>query len=133
MGEYGRWLEAGRPIPYVMECWLRSQSVDPDEREEHAWAFMVPAEEAHDNPELAWACILYALERAEFREHLGALAAGALEDLLSYHGPSYIERVESLARSNPRFALMLGGVWQFQMSPEIWAKVQDVWDRSDDE
>jgi hypothetical protein len=133
MGEYRRWLEAGRPVASAMESWLRSHSADPKEREEYEWAFMIPAEEAHDNPEIAWACILYALEHPRFREHYGALAAGALEDLLSYHGAKYIQRVELLARSNPDFAAMLGGVWQFKMSPDVWSRVQKVWCRKGSE
>src|SRR5450432_2495090 len=34
----------------------------------------------------------------------------------SFHGQDFIERVEVQAKTNPRFAWMLGGVWQFQMS-----------------
>nr|WP_156089043.1 hypothetical protein [Paucibacter sp. KBW04] len=41
----------------------------------------------------------------------------------------FIERVEQLARQDPVFAWTLGVVWQCQMTDEIWARVQQVWDR----
>src|ERR1700745_3001863 len=43
-------------------------------------------------------------------ETLAGLAAGPIEDLLSKRGPAYIDRVESLARENPRMAKLLTGV-----------------------
>ncbi|WP_310446095.1 DUF6869 domain-containing protein [Thiobacillus sp.] len=52
------------------------------------------------------------------------LAAGPLEDLLSDHGRDLIEQVETEARRNPNFNLLLGGVWQGGMSEEIWARIQ---------
>ena len=52
------------------------------------------------------------------------LAAGALEDLLSEHGDELIEKVETEARRNPQFNLLLGGVWQGGMSSEIWRRIQ---------
>lgn len=59
-------------------------------------------------------------EHPTFRD----LAAGALEDLLSEHGDELIETVEAEARRNPQFNLLLGGVWQGGMSPEIWCRIQ---------
>lgn len=55
------------------------------------------------------------------------LAAGPLEDLLSEHGHSLIERLKVQARQNPSFNLLLGGVWQGGMSNEVWAAVQAMW------
>lgn len=52
-----------------------------------------------------------------------------MEDLLSGHGAQFIDRVEAQARSDPQFAMFLGGVWRFQMADEVWARVQAVWDR----
>ncbi len=61
-----------------------------------------------------------------FRE---VLSAGAVENLLGYHGEQFIERVEAEARTNPKFASLLGGVWQSSMSDELYSRVQAVWDR----
>jgi hypothetical protein len=130
MNTYRRWKELGRPTDYLMKCWLDSRSTDPHVKEQNEWAFTEPADEARDNPDKAWEYILFAAHDPRFSdEHLGVLAAGALEDLLSHHGPAYIERVEHQARTDPRFAWMLGGVWQFQMTNEIWDRVKAVWDR----
>lgn len=52
------------------------------------------------------------------------LAAGPLEDLLSDHGAELIEKVETEARRNPSFNLLLGGVWEGGMTKEIWGRVQ---------
>jgi hypothetical protein len=57
------------------------------------------------------------------------LSAGPLEDLLAKHGPAYIDRIKSMARSNSEFARLLGGVWQNRMPQDIWERVHKVWDR----
>ena len=130
MNTYQRWKDLGRPTDYLMECWLASQSADPHIKEQNEWAFMEPADEARENPDRAWEYILFAAHDQRFSEHhLGVMAAGALEDLLSYHGPAFIDRVEQMAKTDHRFAWMLGGVWRFEMSDEIWDRVQAVWDR----
>jgi hypothetical protein len=130
MNTYDRWKEMGRPIDYLMTCWLAAQSSDSQVKEENRWAFMEPVDEARDNPERAWECILFVEQDPRFpNEALGVMAAGALEDLLSYHGPAFIDRVEQQAKTSRRFAWMLGGVWRSTMSDEIWSRVQAVWDR----
>jgi len=132
MDTYQRWQELGRPIDYLMECWLASQSGDPVIKAENEWAFMEPVDEVHDNPERAWECILLAARDPRFSDHhIGVMAAGALEDLLSHHGMAFIDHIEEECRTNRRFAWMLGGVWGFQMSDEVWSRVQVVWDRRD--
>lgn len=130
MNTYDRWKELGRPIDYLMECWIAAQSPDPLIKEEHIWAFMELTDDACENPERAWECILFAAKDPRFTDnHIGVMAAGPLEDLLSYHGPAFIDRVEQEAKINRRFAWTLGGVWKFQMSDAIWNRVQVVWDR----
>jgi hypothetical protein len=80
-------------------------------------------------PEQAWLAILAALDDPRMETSLGVLAAGPLEDLLSLHGEAFISRVEDTARSNPKFAWLLGGVWKSQMTENIYTRVQAVWDR----
>ncbi len=82
-----------------------------------------------DAPERAWDTILSILANPRAEPILGVLAAGPLEDLLSHHGEAFIERVEACASSDPKFAWLLGGVWQFLMSDDIWRRVQAVWNR----
>jgi hypothetical protein len=85
----------------------------------------------HDTPEIAWQAILEIVARGLTDKQSGLLAAGPLEDLLSYHGTQFIDRIEDEARRNPKFNHLLGGVWQNQMPDEIWSRVQkarkEVW------
>jgi hypothetical protein len=78
----------------------------------------------HDSPEVAWSAILRILERDLTTEQISLLAAGPLESLLAMHGSQFIDRVEREAKQNQRFNHLLGGVWQNNMSQEIWQRVQ---------
>lgn len=51
------------------------------------------------------------------------LAAGPLENLLSQFGEEYIDEIESLAKKDPKFKDLLGGVWQNNMSAGVWSRV----------
>lgn len=75
-------------------------------------------------PDLALAFIKGAVTRPMPEVVRGVLAAGPLEDLLAKHGPSIIEDIERLAPADPLFRETLGGVWQSDMTPEVWARVQ---------
>jgi hypothetical protein len=93
----------------------------------YAWEAVYQA--TTDDPDSLWTFILDALRSDSSGHLMSNLAAGPLEDLLSAHGPAYIERIEAEARSNPLFASLLGGVWQSDIRDDIWARVQAVWDR----
>ena len=82
-----------------------------------------------ERPEDLWRFILAALERDREGEVLHVLSAGELENILVYHGPAFIDRVENEARTNPRFATLLGGGWNRDMKPEVWARVVAARDR----
>ena len=83
-----------------------------------------------NEPERAFLFVLEVLRRDRSKKIFGVLSAGPLEDILANHGETMIERVEAEARSSPLFAKLLGGVWQNEMSDEVWRRVQVVWDRS---
>ena len=80
---------------------------------------------AYESPETAWELILDVLNRDQSEHIVGMLAAGPLEDLIEYHGPQFIERIETTARKDPAFRHALGGVWESN-SPEIWARVESA-------
>jgi hypothetical protein len=61
---------------------------------------------------------------------MGILSAGPVEDLLGQSGERFIGRMEEKAKSDPRFTRVLGGVWRNDMSEDVWARVQAVWDRT---
>ena len=122
------------PINKLLEEWLRWATwISDANRNEHLTDQLIGFDEfewiVRDKPEHAWQAILAAVSDPRIEPHLPTLAAGPMEDLLSYHGATFIERVEAEARSNPKFASFLGGVWQFEMPSEIWERVQKVWDR----
>lgn len=98
--------------------------VSQSEDELHDFVFSLDG-----HPEDAWNFILAVLERDREGETIAYLAAGPLENLLSKHGPSFIERVESEARSSRRFASLLAGVWKSDMTDDVWNRVAAVWDR----
>lgn len=78
------------------------------------------------NPENAWAATLLILERDLSPEDKAVLAAGPLETLLARHGPAFIDRVEERAGTDERFNHLHGGVWQSQMTQDVWDRVQKV-------
>jgi hypothetical protein len=92
-------------------------------------AYDAVSDMAYERPDDAWVFIVEALRLDSSTAVVEILSAGPLEDLLGYHGDHVIDRVEKEARSNPAFARLLGGVWQGQMTPDIWARIQSVWDR----
>ena len=79
-----------------------------------------------EQPDLAWLAILDALSEigANVKDRrLGLLAAGPLEDLMSEHGITMIDRVALHARRNPDFALLLGGIWRNDIDPGVWERM----------
>jgi len=78
----------------------------------------------YDSPEVAWLAILEILARELTDDQMASLAAGPLEDLLSIHGPKFMERVEIEAKQNERFNRLLRDVSQNEMPPKIWKRVQ---------
>lgn len=86
------------------------------------WAiddFMIDHKPAED----CWRAILEILKRAPPGEVLAVLAAGPLEDLINYHGPEFIDRIEVQARSDRAFRELLGGVWM-SSTAEVWARLE---------
>ncbi len=76
----------------------------------------------------SWATILRIVELDPPDEVTEVLAAGPLEHLIEYYGPSFIDRIESEARRNADFRDLLGGVWK-SGSDEIWARIEACRDR----
>ncbi len=53
------------------------------------------------------------------------LAAGPLEDLIEYHGPDFIGRIEDEARRSAIFRELLGEVWE-SSTPEVWGRIEKL-------
>ena len=76
------------------------------------------------DPERCWLVLLRIFEEDQSDWLLSNLAAGPLEDLLAKHGERFIERVETLARQEPRFRFTIRMVWRNAISAPVWARLQ---------
>ena len=76
------------------------------------------------DPERCWSVILRIFEQDQSEKLLANLAAGPLEDLLATHGERFIERVETLARQEPRFRFTIQMVWRNTISEPVWARLR---------
>lgn len=82
-----------------------------------------------DFPELAWTCILLILEqigRPDEDRRFSVLAAGPLEELMNLHGEAFIDRAVGQTQLDPRFALLLGGVWRSEIAESVWERMGAV-------
>jgi hypothetical protein len=73
-----------------------------------------------------WQFILEIYKRDLSDNIIAVLAAGPLEDLLAKRGVDFIDRIEELARKDPKFNYLLGGVWRNTMTDEVWQRVQAI-------
>jgi hypothetical protein len=114
----------------LVDAWIafHTEPEKPLEQKEHWWAaqqvmeWMLPEAE----PESLWQFIIAAYKREMLDIAVASLAAGPLEDLLAHHGADYIEQVETLARQDPKFRHLLGGVWKNAMTDDIWQRIEAV-------
>jgi|ERR1700682_643434 len=88
------------------------------------WAWMLVHELLEPDPEAAWAMILELIDRAPDDEALLYVAAGPLEDFIMFHAAVYIERIEGLARTNPRLKRALSGVWLEPLRPDLFDRIE---------
>lgn len=70
--------------------------------------------------------IIVAYPKEMSRRVFAVLAAGPLEDLLVYFGAQYVDCVESIARKDPKFRQLLGGIWKNAISDEVWERISRV-------
>jgi hypothetical protein len=77
-----------------------------------------------EDAEAAWLVILEILKHELTEKETCCFAAGPLENLLSKHGDTFIERVEERVAMDPKFLSLLCRVWRLSMSDEVWRRVQ---------
>jgi len=98
-----------RDLSPLLEAWLRYQRTT-----NHAdfWAVQRMSEivAREQSAEAAWAVVSALIARAP-DDLLGAVAAGPLEDLVSYFAPELIDRIETAARRDPRTRSALARIW----------------------
>jgi hypothetical protein len=117
----------------LVDAWIIATEAGPNTpiNASNHWAIDQVDRWQSENHEMLWKFILAIFKRDLPDIVIANLAAGPVEELLSRFGEDYIDRVESLARSDPKFNYVLGGVWQLFMTNDIWERVQaarrDVW------
>lgn len=75
------------------------------------------------HPHAIWNFMLDAVALAKTDDHLGRIACGLAETLLSHYG-SLMPLFESQARKDPKFACMLTGVWRHGMCDDVWTRLR---------
>jgi hypothetical protein len=100
-------------------CWATDEDDDP-----HFEAHIALDDLLRTDPERCWLVILRIFEEDQSDWLLSNLAAGPLEDLLVRHGERFIERVETLARQEPRFRFLTQMVWRNAISAPVWARLR---------
>ena len=111
----------------IVNAWIAAEEAElrSPERESNWWAIQQVMDWSFKRQgEHLWRFITAAYKRNLSDKVFSSLAAGPLEDLLVKQGPEFIERVEELARLDPDFNDLLGGVWRNNMSEEIWKRVE---------
>ena len=118
----------------VADFWFadRSGKLTEHQKRLNLWLtdLMVTAFWDDGDADYAWAIVQAIHARDPELTLVGVFSAGPVEDLLSYHGPAVIDRIENKAEQDPKFAQVLGGVWQADMPDEIWKRVKQARDTS---
>jgi len=114
----------------LVEAWVKATNAEEGSsiHEDTAWASIKVISFTlgeTGGPDLLWRFVLATYQRKDLSDlTFGTLAAVPLEDLLSKFGAAYIDRIEELARKDPKFNHLLGGVWQLTTPDEIWKRVE---------
>ena len=113
----------------IVTAWIAAQQAKQGSPE-HATNWWAVSEvmdwELESHGDRLWQFILEIYKRDLPDKVIGVLAAGPLEDLLAKRGVDFIDRVEELARKDPKFNYLLGGVWRNAMTDEVWQRVQAI-------
>jgi len=111
----------------IAEGWIRAWSgTEPPAIGAGVAASRLDWELPREDPELCLESIITVLDHIDCSSPnrlLAALAAGPLEELLVENGDVVVEQVEVLARRNQEFRLLLNGVWDSTIEPEVLSKL----------
>ncbi len=120
-------------IENIAKAWVEMWSfeIDDPKRDDFEWVDDIEYQFVYMEPEKALDLVSAILKLKPNNETIEVLAAGPLEEVLAQHGPLIIDRVEKEASLSLSFAKLLGGVWKNAMTPDVWARVQNTWDRSE--
>jgi len=87
----------------IARTWLRIQK--------DWWEWDELNEACRQRPNRAWRIILGITRLANSRDLVRDLGCGPLEDLIAYHAPTFINRIERECDNNPRLRRAMSSVW----------------------
>jgi hypothetical protein len=111
----------------IAEAWIKEQRTwDAKTPWDRHSAIAILGDLVHSDPEKAWRIMQIVWRLDSKDDNLGILAAGPIEDILAARGHQFIDRVETLARQEPIFKKMLGGLWQNAIPDDVWDRLKAV-------
>ena len=90
------------------------------------WAFEKLDDLVRDNPEIAWKAVLNILATDSSDSIIANISAGPIENLLVFHGEAAIKLIENESLENDTLKFSLRGVYQNDMSEDIWGRLQKI-------
>lgn len=89
----------------LIDTWFLAQNIDinSDEYDGVSWAVDELFNMAHDEPDKLLLIIQEILNIDSSKKTLGAIGAGALEDLLVHHGDDYIDKIIEISDFDANF------------------------------
>ena len=114
----------------LIKAWLSAQSVDVESNEyaDLSWAVDELFGLAHDDPDRLLTVIEEILKIDSSPKILGAIGAGALEDLIVHHGNDCIDKIVYLAKSNMAFKASVRFTYidRDDVAADVYEKLQQV-------
>ena len=112
-------------VPSFVSAWLEERRAGGNDSDD-SFDMKATLMSFTASPEVQWKFICSAVEQSKSDDELGTIAAGPFESLMGKDGPTYIDQLEQVCRTNPKFARMTTGAWQHTMSEEVWARVRAI-------
>ncbi len=108
---------------YVLDAYM--QYLETKDEDQYFWSYMFLNELCSEKPEVLWQITLKFCEKYN-SDHpaYGAMGAGHLENLLTWHGSQFIDRVELEAKRSPRFRKLLNEVWMGDENKDVTKRVE---------
>lgn len=114
----------------LIETWVAAQNVDVEsaDYESVSWAIDEMYDLAIEDPEKLLLVITEILKIDSSQRTLGAIGAGALEDLLVHNGDDYIDKLVYLSESNADFQKCLSFTFidENDVSKNVYAKFCNI-------
>jgi len=114
-------------IDELSKEWIGAYTNEENNEEDLHWAVEyvmdLSFKSNKNNYDELWSFIKHTYQQDISKKVISILAAGPLEELLSGAGELYIDVIEELARKDPKFNYLLGGVWQSGTPAVVWMRI----------